>query len=71
LSLNEIFRKTIQTAIDIINDISDAITNRELISSTEFRRSIFLAFTLQERRIYVGIWLIVFSFVLYFIDSSA
>jgi len=70
LSLNEIFRKTIQTAIDIINDISDAISNKELISNTEFRRSIFLAFTLQERRIYVGIWLIVFSFVLYFIDSS-
>uniref|UniRef100_A0A6C0KS30 Uncharacterized protein n=1 Tax=viral metagenome TaxID=1070528 RepID=A0A6C0KS30_9ZZZZ len=71
LSLKEIFRKTIQTAIDIINDISDAISNKELISNSEYRRSIFMAFTARDRRIYVGIWLIVFSFILYFIDSSA
>lgn len=70
LSLYEIYRKTIQTAIDIINDISDAISNKELISFTEYRRNIFMAFTVKERRIYVGIWLILFSFLLYFIDSS-
>ena len=70
LSLYEIYRKTIQTAIDIINDISDVISNKELISNTEFRRNIFLVFTVKERRIYVGIWLIIFSFILYFIDSA-
>jgi hypothetical protein len=71
LSLKEIIVKTIQTAINIINDISDAISNRELISSSEFRRTIFMAFTQSERRIYVGIWLILFSFILYFIDSAS
>jgi hypothetical protein len=71
LSLKEIFRKTIQTAVDIINDVSEQISNKELVSGTEYRRGIVMAFTAPERRVYVGIWLIIFSFILYFIDSAA
>lgn len=71
LSLREIFRKTIQAAIDIINEVAEAISSRELISAADFRRSIFESFTQRDRRIYVGIWLCIISFILYFIDSSA
>lgn len=71
LSLREIARKTIRTAIDIINDISNAVSIRETISGADYRRLIFSAFTLPERRVYVGIWLVFLSFILYFIDSAA
>lgn len=71
LSLKEITRRFIQTAIDIINDLSEAISSKNYVSGTEFRRSLFKIFTKPERRLYVGMWLIFFSFMLYFIDSAA
>lgn len=71
LSLREIYKRSLQTAIDILRDISDLISNREIMSNASFRRQIFQSFTRPERRVYVGIWLIFLSFVLYFIDSAA
>ena len=70
LSLKEIYKNTIQTAIDIINDIANVVSRRDTLSKQEYRRSIFRTITEDSRRMYVGIWLIFFSFVLYFIDSS-
>ena len=71
LSLKEITRRFIQTAIDIINDLAAAISSKNYVSGTEFRRNLFKIFTQPERRLYVGMWLIFFSFMLYFIDSAA
>lgn len=71
LSLQEIYRRSLQTAIDIIKDVSQILSNRDVLSSAVFRRRIFEAFTHPDRRFYVGIWLVVLSFVLYFIDSAA
>lgn len=71
LSLKEIYKRTLQTAIDIINDISTILTMRNNVSNETLRRQIFEAFTLPERRLYVGIWLLLLAFVLYFIDSTA
>lgn len=70
-SIRDIYKNTLQTAIDIINDSSELITNRDTMTAAAFRRQIFSAFTNPERRIYVGIWLIVISFIVYFIDSAA
>lgn len=71
ITVRDLYKNTLQTAIDIINESSELITNRDTMTPTAFRRSVFQAFTNPERRIYVGIWLIVISFVLYFIDSAA
>jgi len=71
LSVKELYRRTLQTAIDIINDLSDVITQKSYISDSTFRRNLFDIFTKPERRLYVGIWLILLSFILYFIDSAA
>ena len=71
LSVQEVFHRSILTAIDIINDISAIVDKKDTITTTEFRRSIFAAFTRPERAVYIGLWLIFFSFVLYFIDSTA
>lgn len=71
LSVKEIYRRTLQTIINIINDISELISERTYMSETSFRRKAFMIFTKPERRLYIGIILIFLSFMLYFIDSSA
>lgn len=71
LSVREVYRRTLQTAVDILHDMATIVSSKDLMSNTQLRRQLFEAFTRGERRIYVGVWLIVLSFVLYFIDSAA
>jgi hypothetical protein len=71
LSVKEIFKRCVQTMIDIINDLSEIVNNKAAMSNAAFRRRLFAAFTSPERRLYVGFWLIFVSFLLYFIDSTA
>lgn len=71
LSMKEIFRRTINTTVDILNDVSETFSNRPYLSNAEFRRELMTALTKKERRLYVGILLVLLSFILYFIDSSA
>jgi hypothetical protein len=71
ISVRQVFINSIQTAIDIINDISKLVSEQPFISSADYRRGLFEAFARPERRTYVGLWLIFLSFVLYFIDSTA
>jgi hypothetical protein len=70
MSLREVFQQTIQVTIDIINDISNLISDKPFMNDTDFRRKMFDIFAREDRRIYVGILLIFLSFVLYFIDSA-
>lgn len=70
LSIREIYKNTLQTAIDLINDASDIITRKETLTNDQFRRLMFKTLTQESRRFYVGIWLVFFSFVAYFIDST-
>lgn len=71
LSVQEIYKRSLQTAIDIVKDVSAVLSNRDTLSNAVFRRRLFAAFTHPDRRFYVGIWLVILSFVLYFIDSAA
>ena len=71
LSVKEIYRRTLQASIDIIQEVSDLISQKNYMSQTTFRRKTFEVFTKPERRLYVGIWLVFISFMLYFIDSAA
>jgi len=71
VSLREVTHRSLKVAVDIINDVSTLLGMRETISSTEFRRRMVRVFTEPARRIYVGIWLIFLSFILYFIDASS
>lgn len=71
LPLGEIMRRTLQTAVDVLNDLSRVLTDRQFMSNASFRRKVFAIFTAPERRLYVGVWLIVLAFFLYFIDASA
>lgn len=71
LSLKEIYRRLLQTMIDIIQDVSNLITQRDYMGQVSFRRRMFEVFTKKDRRLYVGILLVLLSFMLYFIDSAA
>ena len=71
LSLKEIYRRLLQTLIDMIQDISELISQRNYMGQVSFRRRMFEVFTKKDRRLYVGILLVLLSFMLYFIDSAA
>lgn len=71
LPVQVIYKRTLQTAIDVIVDMSTILSQKEFLSSASFRRKLVLAFTREDRRLYIGIWLIFLSFVIYFIDSAA
>lgn len=70
MSVRDLFQQTIQIIIEIINELSDTISDRQLMSSTDYRRKLFDIFVRPERRLYVGLILVFFSFILYFIDSA-
>lgn len=71
LSLKAVFHRTMLVGIDIIQDISAILSQREIIGSTTTRRKIVEALTKPERRIYFGIWLIFFAMVFFFLDGSS
>ena len=71
LSIKEIYKRLLQTLINIIQDISELISQRHYIGQTTFRRRMFEVFTQRDRRLYVGLLLVFLSFMLYFIDSAA
>lgn len=71
LSVREVLRRTVGTAIDIIDDVSHVLSERRQMSNAQLRKSLFGVFMQPERRMYVGLWLVFLSFVLYFIDSAA
>lgn len=71
LSLKAVFKRTILVAIDIINDVSEVLSQQNMLGSTVVRRKIVEAFTKPERRVYFGIWLIFFAVVFFFLDGSS
>jgi hypothetical protein len=71
MTLRSLYRNTLQTAIDMIQDISKILSARPYTSDTEFRRALVAVFIQPGRRLYVGIWFCLLAFVVYFIDSAA
>lgn len=71
LPVKTIFKKTIETMIDIINDVSTILSQSNKYSAAEFRRQLVNVFLREDRRLYVGLWIIFISIVLYFIDAAA
>ena len=69
ISMIDIYRNTIQTIIDIINEIThlfDITKNYDNI----FRKILKILFK-NERMFYIGIILIILSFIIYFIDGAS
>jgi hypothetical protein len=69
LTIKELYKNTLQTLIDIINDIVDVYSKRNYINNNNFIYILLNIFTKDNRKIYVGIMIVVLSFIFYFIDG--
>jgi len=70
-TISDIYNGIIQTIIDVINEMSELMSERKYMSNKEYREKIFSIFLNQKRRYFLGIILIIISFILYFIDGSS
>lgn len=70
-TLSDIYNGIIQTIIDIINETSEIFSERKYMSSKAYREKLISVFFRRQRRYFVGIILIILSFIIYFIDGSS
>ena len=70
-TLHELYKTTIQSMIDIINDVVELLSDRNYISYNVFRQRLFNIFLKDDRKFFIGIILIILSFIIYFIDGSS
>lgn len=68
LSLKDLYKNTLQTIIDILNDITIAYNNG-YVDDSNYIYIIINILSKEERRLYIGIILLFFSFIIYFIDG--
>jgi len=68
-SLIDIYKNTIQTIIDIINDFTNFIDNTS--NYDNYLKKIIKILFKGERMFYIGIILILLSFIIYFIDGAS
>lgn len=67
-SIQKTYQNTIQTIIDIINDMIMVIDNSDNYN-TYYKRFLNIFFN-ENRMFYIGIIIIVISFIIYFIDGA-
>jgi len=70
LTLKQLYKNTLQTAIDIINDIIE-LNNTKIADTNYYITKIIYILTEDDRKLYFGIILVIFSFILYFIDGAS
>lgn len=69
-TIGELYNGTLQTLIDVLNDLSSVMSERKYMSAQKYRESIIAIFTNKKRKLFIGIVLVLLSFILYFIDGS-
>jgi len=69
LTIKQLYKNTLQTMIDIINDIVDVYSKKDYINNNNYIYILLYIFTKNNRTIYAGIILIFLSFIIYFIDG--
>ena len=69
LTIKELYKNTLQTLIDIITDIVDVYSKKDYVNSNNYIYILLSIFMKDERKIYVGIMLVVLSFIVYFVDG--
>jgi hypothetical protein len=66
-SIIELYQNTMQTIIDIINDVMRILDN---YNKDSYFMTLVQVFFHEKRMFYIGIILIILSFVIYFIDGA-
>jgi hypothetical protein len=71
-TVSELYQNTLQTIIDIINDLSNFFSiNHKNLNNQEYRTQLFDIFLKDNRKLYTGIIFIILSLIFYFVDSSS
>lgn len=70
-TVGELYSGTIQTVVEIINEFTALNADKKYIDSKEYFKKLFNIFLKKDRKIFVGIVLVILSFILYFIDGAA
>ena len=66
-----IYKNTLQTIIDIINDITETRNKYDYLDINNYIYIIIDILTKEDRKLYVGIVFIFLSFIIYFIDGAS
>jgi hypothetical protein len=69
-TIAELYTGTIQTVVNILNDITALNAERKYVSINDYRNTLFNIFFRNDRKIFIGIVLVILSFILYFIDGA-
>ena len=70
-TLSDIYNGTIQTTIDVINETTDLMSERKYLSNQKYSERLLSIFFKEDRRYFIGVILILLSFIIYFIDGSS
>ena len=70
-NIYDLYKNTIQTVIDIINDIVSLLDEKKYIANNVFYEKLYRIFYDNNRLFYIGIILVILSFVIYFIDGAS
>ena len=70
LTIRELFKNTFQTTLDIINDIIE-LNNSKITDVNYYITRVIYILTEDDRKLYVGIILVILSFIIYFIDGAS
>jgi hypothetical protein len=71
MTMRELYKNTLQTTIDIINDITEAYNKYDYVDINNYIYIIIDILTKEDRKLYVGIIFIFLSFIIYFIDGAS
>lgn len=71
LNFYDIYKNTMNTVIDIINDVINLIDEKKYINDNNiFYKKLFDIFFNKKRLFYIGIILVLLSIIIYFIDGA-
>lgn len=70
-NIYDLYKNTLQTVIDIINEIVALLDEKKYIANDIFYEKLYRIFYNNNRLFYIGIILIILSFVIYFIDGAS
>ncbi len=70
LTIRELYKNTLQATIDIINDIIE-LNNSKITDVNYYITRVIYILTEDDRKLYVGIILVILSFIIYFIDGAS
>lgn len=70
-TISDVYNGTLATIIDIINETTELMSEKKYMSNQKYKQRLYDIFLRQERRYFIGIIMIILSFILYFIDGSS